>query len=125
MDEIKKENFFSLNRCLCHEFSFPLFFGIILLAVLFGLDIATTDMILFLGGYEQNPLMALITQYPVLHIAIKGLVIIFIALVVQYSDYKIKGAGIWILLPVIFLYSFVVYNNATVLHGLTQVQGIY
>jgi hypothetical protein len=120
MNDTTNPDFFSLHRCLYHDFSFPLFFGIILLAVLFGLDIATTDMILFLGGYEQNPIMALITQYPIIHVAIKGLVIIFITLVIQYSDYKIKGAGIWVLLPVILLYAFVVYNNATVLHGLIR-----
>jgi hypothetical protein len=125
MNETIKEDFFSINRCLCDNFSFPLFVGVILLAVLFGFDIATTDLILLLGGYEQNPLMAFIIQYPILHIAIKGLVIIFITLVVQYSDYKVKGSGIWILLPVILLYSYVVYNNATVLQGLIQVQGIY
>ena len=124
MEETAKKGF-SFNRCLCDNFSFPLFLGVILLAVLFGLDIATTDMILLLGGDEQNPLMAIITHYPILHIAIKGFVIIFITLIVQYSDYKLKGSGIWILVPIILLYSFVVYNNATVLQELIHFEGIY
>ena len=88
--------------------------------MLFGLDVATTDMILLLGGYEQNAIMALIINYPAVHIAIKGLAIILITIMVQYSDCRLKRSGLYILAPVILLYSFVVYNNVTVLKALAS-----
>jgi len=106
---------FNLHAFFCSDFRVPVFFGIILLAVLFGLDVATTDMILLLGGYEQNAIMALIINYPAVHIAIKGLAIVLITIMVQYSDCRLKGSGIYILAPVILFYSFVIYNNVTVL----------
>jgi hypothetical protein len=121
MNEAIKTDFFSLNQCLFNDFSFPLFFGVILLAVLFGLDVATTNMILLLGGYEQNTIMALIIDYPVVHIAIKGFVIIFIALVVQFSECKIKGSGLCALCVIIFIYSFVIFNNVTVMKNLAGI----
>lgn len=106
---------FPLDRCLYEEVSFPLFFCIILLAVLFGLDIATTNMILLLGGYEKNMFMVLITSYPLFHLAIKGLVLFLIIFVVQFSECKIKGSGQFGIFVIIALYSFVIYNNVSVL----------
>lgn len=125
MNKTIKTDFFSFTQCLSHDINFPLFFCIILLAVLFGLDVATTDMILLLGGHEKNALMAFIIDYPAIHIGIKGLVIIFIACIVQFSECKIKGSGLCALFVIISLYSFVIFNNAIVLQNLVQVRGIY
>jgi hypothetical protein len=108
-----------INAFLCCNFRFPLFFGIILLAVLFGLDVATTNIILLLGGYEQNAIMALVVHYPVIHLAVKGIVLGFIAISVQYCDFRFRGSGLYVLIPVILLYSFVIYNNTLVIRGLT------
>lgn len=122
MNETTTADYFSFNPCLYDNFSFPLFFGVILLAALFGLDIATTNMILLLGGYEQNAIMALIVNYPIIHIAVKIHAIIFIALVVWFSEYKIKGSGLVTLFILILFYSFVIYNNGTVLLGLIHIR---
>ncbi len=120
MNETISKHFFSINQCLYGDFSFPLFFGVTLLAVLFGLDIATTNMVLLLGGYEQNVLMAVIIDSPIIHLAIKGLVLIFITFVVLFSECKIKGSGLCALFMMICFYSFVIYNNAMVLQDLVQ-----
>ena len=116
---MKPINLFNLEDFLLSDFRFPLFIGIILLAVLFGLDVATTNLILLLGGYEQNAVMALIIHYPVIHLAIKGVVIGIITISVQYCDFRFKGSGVYILIPVIFMYSFIIYNNTLVIRGLT------
>ncbi|HTY16065.1 MAG TPA: DUF5658 family protein [Methanoregulaceae archaeon] len=109
----------NLEDFLLSDFRFPLFVGIILLAVLFGLDVATTNIILLLGGYEQNAIMALIIHYPVIHLIIKGVALGVIAIIVQYCDSRFKGSGVIILIPVILLYSFVIYNNTLVIRALT------
>lgn len=109
----------NLELFLLSDFRFPLFIGIILLAVLFGLDVATTNIILLLGGYEQNAVMALIIHYPIIHLAIKGAVLGIITIIVQYCDSRFKGSGIYVLIPIILLYSFVIYNNTLVIRGLT------
>ena len=103
--------------------SFPIFTGVILLAVLFGLDIATTNMILLLGGYEQNIIMALIINHPIIHLAIKGVAIVVITLIVQYSECKIKGSGLFTIFAIIILYSFVIFNNVIVMKGMVGLYG--
>lgn len=103
------------------EFRFPIFIGVILLAVLFGLDVTTTNVVLLSGGYEQNSVMALIVQYPALHLMIKGIVIIAITLITQDRDCMTKGKGLIILVPVLLLYSLVIYNNATVMRQLVGI----
>jgi len=118
MNKMKKTNFFAVNSFCNKNISFPLFLGVILLAVLFGLDIATTNMILLLGGYEQNVIMALVINHPVIHIMIKGAAIVLITLIVQYSECKIKGSGLVALLIVILLYSYVIFNNVMVMKGI-------
>lgn len=115
-------DFFSKCQVFHGQFSFPLFFSVILLAVLFGLDIATTDMIVLLGGYEQNILMALVIQYPVVHVIVKGLAIVAITLIAQFSECKIKRSGISALLIIICYYSFVIINNLAVLRELMQIR---
>ena len=109
----------NLERFLPSDFRFPLFFGIILLAVLFGLDVATTDIILLLGGYEQNAIMALVVHYPAIHLVVKGIVLGFIAISVQYCDFRFKGSGLYVLVPVILMYSFIIFNNTLVIRGFT------
>ena len=109
----------SLETFLLSDFRFPLFIGIVLLAVLFGLDVATTNIIVLLGGYEENAIMALVIHYPVIHLAIKGAVLGVITVVVQYCDSRFRGSGMYILIPVILLYAFVIYNNTLVIRELT------
>ena len=118
MNQSKTISVLNLETFLLSDFRFPLFIGIVLLAVLFGLDVATTNIILLLGGYEQNAVMALIIHYPVIHLAIKGTVLGVITIIVQYCDFRFKGSGIYVLIPVILLYSFVIYNNTLVIRAL-------
>lgn len=92
-----------------------LFFCILLTYVLFGLDIATTTMILSLGGFEANHVMVPVVENVLLHLIIKGFVLILVAATAQWADMKIRGAGLFLLLVVIGWYSIVVVNNASVL----------
>lgn len=91
------------------------FFCILLIYVLFGLDIATTDMILSLGGFEANPVMVPMVDNMSLHLLLKGIILILIAATAQWSEQKIKRSGLIMLVVIIGWYSFVVMNNTSVL----------
>lgn len=91
------------------------FLCILLIYVLFSLDIATTTMILSLGGFEVNHVMVPVVDNVLLHLMLKGLVLIFVATVAQWSELKIRGSGLIMLLLITGWYSFVVMNNASVL----------
>jgi hypothetical protein len=95
--------------------STPLFIGVVLLSVLFGLDVATTTMVLSLGGMEGNVLMSGIAQFPFLHLLIKGITMIAIALVVRWADTIVRGIGLYPLSLVIVVYAIAVANNVGVL----------
>ena len=96
----------------------PLFFNVVMIYVLFALDVATTDQILSLGGYEINTLMSYVVQFPLLHLVLKGLVLLFIAAVAVWSEEKVRYSGMAALLVVICWYGFVIANNVTVLISL-------
>lgn len=96
----------------------PLFFNVVMIFVLFALDVATTDQILSLGGYEINTLMATVVQFPLLHLVLKGLVLLFIATVAVWSEEKVRYSGMGSLLVIICWYGFVIANNVTVLIAL-------
>ena len=92
-----------------------LFVCIVLIYLLFGADIATTTMILSAGGFEANTVMAPIVGNFFLHLMVKGLALVFIAAVAQWSDMKVRGSGLLMLLVITCWYSFVVTNNVSVL----------
>ena len=96
----------------------PLFFNVVMIYVLFALDVATTDQILSLGGYEINTLMSYVVQFPLLHLVLKGFVLLFIATVAVWSEEKVRYSGMAALLVVICWYGFVIANNVTVLISL-------
>lgn len=96
----------------------PLFCNVVMIYVLFALDVATTDQILSLGGYEINTLMAAVVQFPLLHLVLKGLVLFFIAMIAVWSEEKVRYSGMTALLIVICWYGFVIANNMTVLISL-------
>jgi len=92
-----------------------LFVCIILIYVLFALDIAATTMILSLGGFEVNRVMVPVVDNVFFHLLIKGVVLIFIAAVAQWSELMMKGSGLIMMLVITGWYSFVVMNNTSVL----------
>ncbi|MFA5003537.1 MAG: DUF5658 family protein [Methanolinea sp.] len=101
----------------------PLFFNVVMIYILFALDVVTTDQILSMGGYEINTLMAYVVQFPLLHLVLKGLVLLFIASVAVWSEEKVRYSGISTLLVVICWYGFVIANNVTVLIALCSQTG--
>lgn len=101
----------------------PLFFNVVMIYILFALDVATTDQILSMGGYEINTLMAYVVQFPLLHLVLKGLVLLFIASVAVWSEEKVRYSGMAALLVVICWYGFVIANNVTVLIALCSKTG--
>ena len=90
------------------EFSF-------ILAVLFLLDIITTQVILWLGGIEMNPAMSGFVQDPLLHLAVKAATLLLIILVSLFAETKVKGSSIGFYCVIIVLYIFVLVNNVFVL----------
>jgi hypothetical protein len=92
-----------------------LFVCIVLIYILFGADIATTTMILSAGGFEANTVMAPIVSNFFLHLMVKGLALVFIAAVAQWSDMKVRGSGLLMLLVITCWYSLVMINNVSVL----------
>lgn len=87
------------------------FVAIIILGVLLNLDVLTTSLVIRLGGYEMNPLMAGIVGVPMIHLFVKWLVLVFVVLVACFSDRVIKGSGICLMCFIIAWYSVVVANN--------------
>lgn len=64
----------------------------LLLALVFALDICTTQVCLSNGlGYEANPLMRAVVDSPLLSIAVKGIGLCLVILVV--NCYKTKWIG--------------------------------
>jgi len=86
-----------------------------ILGMLFLLDIVTTQIILFSGGVELNPLMAGIVAYPVLHLVIKTLLLLVIFLVSRIAEMRVKGSGALFYCALITLYLFVIINNLFVI----------
>jgi len=76
------------------------FLCIILIYILFALDIATTDMILSLGCFEVNHVMVPVVDNVFFHLLIKGVVLIFIVSVTQWSEQKVKDSGLIMMLVI-------------------------
>jgi len=92
--------------------------GLIILGVLFGLDVATTQFILSNGGYEMNIFMKHAVTSEIFHAAVKISVLSLIAGVVFYSNKKINNSGTAALIFIIAFYII------TVLHNLGSISAI-
>lgn len=91
------------------------FFCLILVYVLFLLDIATTTVILSLGGHEINMVMAPFVGNYYLHLFLKGLVLVLAGTAGIWAEGKIPGSGLTMLLVIIGWYSIVIFHNTSVL----------
>lgn len=87
----------------------------LILAVLFLLDIVTTQVILRLGGSELNPAMAGIVASPLVHLAIKAGTLLLIIIVSLIAEREVRGSAVIFYSVLITLYIFIIVNNAFVL----------
>jgi len=90
--------------------------GIFSLILLFSIDIITTDLILSLGGMELNRLMAGVVAYPVAHLALKGVVLIYIVGVCTWAEQRIARSGVTAMAVIVAFYVVVALHNMSVLH---------
>jgi hypothetical protein len=94
--------------------------GILVVCVLFGLDILTTTMALSCGASELNVFMAGIVDQPAVHTAVKGMVLLVIALTTSFLETKIEGSGLYLLAVIIGFYAFTVAHNISIILPLAQ-----
>lgn len=87
----------------------------LILAALFLLDILTTQVILWLGGIELNPLMAGVVTSPAIHIAIKSAILLLIIVVSLIAEKEVRGSSVIFYCVLITLYIFVFVNNVFVM----------
>jgi len=90
--------------------------GIFSLILLFSVDIITTEMILALGGSELNRLMAGVVAYPMAHLALKGIVLIYITGICMWAEKKITQSGVTAMAIIVAFYVVVALHNMSVLH---------
>lgn len=83
----------------------------LILGSLFLLDIGTTQLILWMGGVELNPLMTGIVAMPVLHILIKSVILLAAALVAVQGERYVRGSSVYLYCILIPVYIFIVVNN--------------
>ena len=88
---------------------------LLILGALFLLDIMTTQIILWMGGVELNPLMAGIVANPALHLGIKTGMLLAIFPVSLIAEQQVKGSSAVFYCVLIMWYIFVVINNAFVI----------
>nr|WP_320160200.1 DUF5658 family protein [uncultured Methanoregula sp.] len=88
---------------------------LLVLGILFLLDIATTQIILRMGGVELNPLMTGIVANPALHLVLKAAILLVIFLVSLVAEQRVKGSGFVFYCILIVFYSAVVINNLFVI----------
>ncbi|MDO9540216.1 MAG: DUF5658 family protein [Methanocalculus sp.] len=91
---------------------------ILALASLFLLDVITTELILILGGVELNPVMAGIVASPILHLALKAAVFLFVITTTGYAERRVPASGVVALAAVVLWYGVVIGNNLGVLAGM-------
>jgi len=86
----------------------------ILLALVFTLDIATTQICLSTGiGYEANPFMRAVVDNPLSIILVKGIALVFVIFVV--NCYKVKWIGYFGMSMIIGITLGAVVNNLMVI----------
>jgi hypothetical protein len=109
-----------LNITALFDIRLPLFLGIAALSILFSIDIVTTEAILRLGGSELNTFMADVVVFPVAHLAVKGVVLVFVASIGVWADDRIPRSGLYTIVIIIGFYLMVALHNAeTLFHMLT------
>ena len=86
-----------------------------ILAVLFLLDITTTQAILGMGVVELNPLMAGVVAFPLLHVILKCGILLLVIPIALIAESKVRGAGVALYAILIVTYTAVTFNNITVL----------
>ncbi|OPY35517.1 MAG: hypothetical protein A4E35_02342 [Methanoregula sp. PtaU1.Bin051] len=82
-----------------------------LLGGLFFLDIVTTQSILLSGGTELNPLMVFIVSSPILHAALKALILLIVFGISLVAEQMLKGSSLPFYSILIAMYLFVVSHN--------------
>ena len=82
-----------------------------ILGTLFLLDIVTTQVILWMGGVEQNPFMAGVVANPALHLGIKILILLLIFFASLVAEQRVKGSSIFFYGTLILFYIAVILHN--------------
>ena len=82
------------------------------LAVLFMMDILSTQVILSMGGVELNPVMAGIVTTPLLHVLLKCGILIMVIPVALIAESRVRGSGLVLYAALIAMYTVVIINNA-------------
>jgi len=85
------------------------------LAVLFMIDILSTQIILGMGGVELNPVMAGIVNTPLLHVLLKCGILMLVIPVALIAEARVRGSGIALYAALIAMYTVVIINNAAVI----------
>jgi hypothetical protein len=85
------------------------------LAILFMIDILSTQIILSMGGVELNPVMAGIVATPLLHLLLKCGILLMVIPVALTAEARVKGSGVALYVALIVIYTAVIINNAAVL----------
>ena len=85
------------------------------LAVLFMIDILSTQIILGMGGVELNPVMAGIVNAPLLHVILKCGILMLVIPVALIAEARVRGSGMALYAALIAMYTVVIINNAAVL----------
>jgi hypothetical protein len=88
---------------------------LIILGTLFMLDIVTTQIILWVGGAELNPLMTGIVLNPALHLGIKAAILLIIFIVSLVAEKQVRGSSVVFYCTLISLYFFIVFNNIVII----------
>ena len=87
----------------------------LILGSLFLLDVGTTQIILWMGGVELNPFMTGIVTNPVLHLAIKLMILLGAAFVALLAERYVRGSSVYLYGILIPLYLFIGVNNLFVI----------
>lgn len=85
------------------------------IAMLFLLDIVTTEEILSLGGVELNPMMAGIVGIPLVHVLVKFGFLLAVIPMSLVAESRIRGTGVYFYAILIAIYTIVIVNNTLVL----------
>ena len=97
-----------------------LFLGILILYILFSIDIITTEAILLFGGVELNHLMTAVVACPMVHIIVKGGVLIYISGTCTWAEEKVAWSGTSAMALIIAFYVIVALHNTGALWLMTQ-----
>ena len=86
-----------------------------ILALLFLLDILTTQIILGMGGVELNPLMTGIVTTPLLHVLLKCGILMMVIPVALIAEARVRRSGVMLYAVLIAMYTVININNLAVL----------